>query len=121
MELFSFLVAHLPKMQEDSPKAILQQKVPCAFINLQEQIEEKSREMNHSRIPPVMEEEEFRNAFLRFVEDEEELEEAVFFLNLQGIICCISTTKGSQFLYLVVSNGCYLLNDYLSFRFTITF
>ena len=76
----------MPKIQEDSPKAILQQKVPCAFINLQEQIEEKSREMNLKRIPPVMEEEDFRNAFLRFVEDEEELAEAVYFLNLQGNI-----------------------------------
>ena len=76
-------------MSEDSPKALFQQKVPCAFLTLQEHIEKKVKEMTSIGLPPVMEEEEFRNTFLCAVDDEEELEEAVFFLHLQGYIYII--------------------------------
>ena len=73
-----------PTMSEEDPKALFQQKVPSVFLTLQEHIEKKTKEMNDRRLPPVMEEEEFRKTFTCTVSDDEELDEAVFFLHLQG-------------------------------------
>ena len=80
------LVEYKPDMEETNAKALFQQQIPCTFLALQEKIAEKVAEMKKEERPPIMEEAEFRSTFKGMVEDDEELLEAVFFLNLQGVL-----------------------------------
>ena len=73
-----------PDMEETNAKSLFQQQIPCTFLSLQEKIAEKVAAMKAAGRPPIMEEAEFRATFKDTVEDEEELLEAVYFLNLQG-------------------------------------
>ena len=75
-------------MLETDPKALFQQLIPRTFLTLQEKIGEKVLEMKGSGRAPIMEDSEFKTTFQSFVEDEEELNEAVYFLNLQGLSPC---------------------------------
>ena len=73
-----------PDMSETDPKALFQQRVPKTFLSLQEKIQEKVFQLKKDGKAPIMEEADFRTAFLELFDDEEELNEAVYFLNLQG-------------------------------------
>ena len=73
-----------PEMSETDPRALFQQLVPCSFLSLQDRIIEKAGELRAEGRAPIMEDAAFRLAFRSLFEDEDELEEAVYFLNLQG-------------------------------------
>ena len=77
-------------MDESNAKALFQQQIPCTFLELQEKIAEKVAEMKEAGRAPIMEEVEFRRTFKDMVEDDEELLEAIYFLNLQGLSVCLS-------------------------------
>ena len=75
----SLLVEYKPDMVETNPHALLQQQIPESFKKLQDGINKLKREM------PKMNEKEFHKEFGKFFEDDEELNEAVHYLTLQGM------------------------------------
>jgi len=83
-------------MDESNAKALFQQQIPCTFLELQEKIGEKVAEMKEAGRAPIMEETEFRRTFKDMVEDDEELLEAIYFLNLQGLSICLSVCQCSK-------------------------
>ena len=74
-----------PDMNETDPKALFSQLIPRTFLNLQDSIREKVIDLKEKKHPPIMTEEEFYKTFKNIFDDEEELNEAVFCLNLQGV------------------------------------
>jgi hypothetical protein len=71
-------------MSEADPKALFQQQIPQTFLNLQDKIREKVVKLKSEHMSPILEEPAFLSAFKELFEDEDELAEAVYFLNLQG-------------------------------------
>lgn len=72
-------------MKESDPKALFQQLIPTSFRALQDRLREKVRAAAREGLDsPIMEEAEFKREFVGLFEDEEELQEAVYCLNLQG-------------------------------------
>lgn len=71
-------------MDEDDPRALFQQLIPQSFLKLQEGIEKSVVSLNAEGKPPIMEDADFRSTFRDCFEDEDELAEAVYFLNSQG-------------------------------------
>ena len=74
-----------PEMDETDPKALLQQKVPKAYLVLEERVRGKVRELTSKGMPPTMEHSVFVNDFVALFDDVEELMEAVNYLKLQGM------------------------------------
>ena len=72
-------------MKEDDPKALFSQQIPKSFLDLQQDIRKLLVDYNERNQPPIMEEDGFREAFRKNFEDDEEMAEAVYCLNLQGI------------------------------------
>ena len=85
------LVEHKPDMSETDPKALFQQQIPQTFLTLQERLREKVRELKAEDKSPIMEHSVFVSTFKHLFEDEDELMEAVYFLNLQGmhLVVCV--------------------------------
>lgn len=81
-----------PEMSETDPKALFQQMIPQTFLSLQEKLREKLVELKAKKEAPIMEHREFVSAFKTkdLIEDDDELKEAVYFLNMQGIEECYS-------------------------------
>ena len=77
-------VEYRPDMKEDDPKALFSQQIPKNFLDLQQNIRQKLVELREQNHPPILEEEDFRKAFRPNFEDDEEMAEAVYCLNLQG-------------------------------------
>ena len=78
-------------MKEDDPKALFSQQIPKSFLDLQRDIRRALVSSKEKNRPPIMEEAAFRDAFKQNFEDEEEMAEAVYCLNLQGTLyMCIS-------------------------------
>lgn len=71
-------------MAETDPKALFQQLIPQSFLTLQDKISEKVIELKSDDKSPIMESTAFQCAFKCLFDDEDELKEAVYFLNLQG-------------------------------------
>ena len=71
-------------MKEDDPRALLNQQIPYSFVQLQDAIRDKLLTLRMKHQPPIMEEKEFRDTFLKLFNDIAEMEEAVRFLTLQG-------------------------------------
>ena len=71
-------------MSETDPKALFQQQIPQTFLTLQERLREKVKELKAEDKSPIMENNIFLSTFRDLFEDEDELMEAVYFLNLQG-------------------------------------
>ncbi len=78
-------VEYKPDMKESDPKALFQQLIPTSFRALQDRLRERVRAAAREGVDaPIMEETEFKREFVGLFEDEEELQEAVYCLNLQG-------------------------------------
>ena len=77
-------VEYNPNMSETDPKALFQQLIPQRFLTMQDRIKEEVEELRAEGKPPIMDDSAFRAAFQYLFDDEDELSEAVFFLNLQG-------------------------------------
>ena len=75
-------------MKEDDPKALFSQQIPKSFLDLQQDIRKLLVDNSERQLPPIMEEEAFREAFRKNFEDDEEMTEAVYCLNLQGTYMC---------------------------------
>ena len=73
-----------PDMKEDDPKALFSQQIPKSFLDLQQNIRKLLVEYSEKQLPPILEEETFRKAFRKNFEDDEEMTEAIYCLNLQG-------------------------------------
>ena len=71
-------------MAEDDPKALFSQQIPKSFLDLQQNIRQTLVDLRAKNLPPIMEEEGFREVFRQNFEDDEEMAEAVYCLNLQG-------------------------------------
>ena len=78
-------VEYRPDMSESDPKALFQQRIPQTFLSLQEQIRVKVSELKAEGKSPIMEDAGFKSTFRHLFDDEDELGEAVYFLNLQGM------------------------------------
>ena len=87
-------------MSETDPKALFQQQIPKSFLDLQSRIREAVHACSRENQSPIMEENEFRREFGKLFDDEDELNEAVYCLNLQGL---------SAFMYVLTYVGtvCY--------------
>jgi serine/threonine protein kinase len=72
--------------REDAPKCLFQIQIPRTFLNLQDKVRETVASYRASDKIPIMEEEEFKENFKDLFDDEEEMNEAVFYLNLQGTL-----------------------------------
>ena len=79
------IVEYMPDMPESDPKALFQQHIPKTFLSLQEQIRVKVSELKAEGKSPIMEDAAFKSTFMHLFDDEDELAEAVYFLNLQGL------------------------------------
>ncbi len=78
-------VEYKPDMKDSDPKSLFQQLIPTTFRALQDRLRERVRAAKREGVEaPIMEEAEFKQEFLGMFEDEEELQEAVYCLNLQG-------------------------------------
>ena len=73
-----------PEMKENDPKALFSQQIPKSFLDLQQDIRKLLVDNSEKQLPPIMEEEAFREAFKKNFEDDEEMTEAVYYLTLQG-------------------------------------
>lgn len=71
------------KLEPNDPYALLQQQVPESFMTLQDKVSEMVKAFNDER-HPVLNHEEFTEQFSSYFDDEEELNEAVNYLTLQG-------------------------------------
>ena len=91
IHIHTHTVEHKPDMKEDDPKALFSQQIPKSFLDLQQDIRKLLVDYNERNQPPIMEEDGFREAFRKNFEDDEEMAEAVYCLNLQGIyiVCTI--------------------------------
>lgn len=65
-------------LKENDPHALLQQQLPYSFLRLQEEVDKIFK------MEPTMNDIEFRQKFGTIFEDDEELNEAVHYLTLQG-------------------------------------
>ena len=72
-------------MDENSPYALLAQQIPRCYKELQDKITEKVKECKEKDVPPVLDEKEFREDFEALFDDNDELNEAVNYLTLQGM------------------------------------
>lgn len=82
----SIAVTYKPSMEVDSPSALLNQQIPKSYINLDAAIKRKVVDLVKNNKPPFMAQKEFYYCFHTIFDNDEELEEAVRFLSLQGII-----------------------------------
>ena len=71
-------------LDESSPYALLQQQIPKSFLTLQEKVSELVKDLQDKGKPPVLQSTEFKQHFQKLFDDEEELNEAVHYLTLQG-------------------------------------
>ena len=71
-------------MKEDDPKALFSQQIPKSFLDLHQAIRDVLVDLREKNQPPILEEEAFRKVFRQNFEDDEEMAEAIYFLNLQG-------------------------------------
>ena len=74
-------------MDESDPKALFQQMIPTTYLALQSKLRDRVKAVVREGMADgvIMEEAEFKREFLDiFGGDEEELQEAVYCLNLQG-------------------------------------
>ena len=67
-----------PDLDENSHHALLQQQIPSSFLDLQRGVRDLSE------YSPVLYEEEFYQQFRKLFDDDDELNEAVQYLTLQG-------------------------------------
>ncbi len=65
-------------LKETDPHALLRQQIPASFLQLQEEI------YKVYKTQPKMSDREFYKQFRKIFEDDEELNEAVHYLTLQG-------------------------------------
>ncbi len=65
-------------LKETDPHALLQQQIPATFLKLQEEIHQVHKDY------PKMNDAEFLEKFKHIFDDEDELNEAVHYLTLQG-------------------------------------
>ena len=82
-------------MKEDDPKALFSQQIPKSFLDLQQDIRRLLVDYREKELPPILEEEAFRKEFRKNFEDDEEMTEAVYCLNLQGtcVVLVFSLSK----------------------------
>ena len=100
--------------REDAPKCLFQIQIPKTFLSLQDRVRETVASYRANERIPIMEEEEFRcvvcvcvcvlnllswdtrctcrRHFKELFDDEEEMNEAVFYLNLQGTCTYVYTS-----------------------------
>ena len=82
--LIHYLVEYKEDLDESSPHALLQQQIPKSFLTLQEKVSELVKDLQDKGKPPVLQSTEFKQHFQQLFDDEEELNEAVHYLTLQG-------------------------------------
>ena len=87
--LIHYLVEYKEDLDESSPHALLQQQIPKSFLTLQEKVSELVKDLQDKGKPPVLQSTEFKHHFQKLFDDEEELNEAVHYLTLQGNIIII--------------------------------
>ena len=76
--IFIILVEYKSALKENDPHALLQQQIPATFLKLQEEVHKIHKDQ------PKMNDKEFFAKFRKFFDDDEELNEAVHYLTLQG-------------------------------------
>ena len=82
--MIHYLVEYKEDLDESSPHALLQQQIPKCFLTLQEKVSEVVKDLQDKGKPPVLQSTEFKHHFQQLFDDEEELNEAVHYLTLQG-------------------------------------
>ena len=81
-----FIVEHKGNLSLSSSYALLNQQIPRNFLQLQERVSDLVKDLNDAQKPPYLSHEEFSSNFLSIFEgDEEEMNEAVNYLTLQGL------------------------------------
>ena len=83
--IFPHVVEYKKDLSPDSSYALLKQQIPKSFLQLQERVSDLVKGFNEKQRPPYLSHEEFSSNFLSiFDNDEEEMNEAVNYLTLQG-------------------------------------
>lgn len=93
-------------MSETDPKALFQQQIPKSFLTLQSKIHEAVKTCSREKQSPIKDEEEFRVEFRELFDDDDELDEAVYYLNLQGLWFVCQSVNKSALLPLFLSGVC---------------
>jgi serine/threonine protein kinase/ankyrin repeat protein/GTPase SAR1 family protein len=74
------------EIEPNDPYALLQQQIPESFLTLQHNVSELVTKFHGLQRAPVLNYNEFKENFLEYFDDEEEMNEAVNYLTLQGTL-----------------------------------
>ena len=92
-------------MPESDPKALLQQKIPKSFQDMDDKLSSVVQNLKQDGHDLIMDRKDFVATFMELFGDEDELMEAVYFHKLQGLSFIWDAVADSVWLNILVLAG----------------